>query len=244
MEKKGKNNYVWLVAYIHRDHIHRAEIELEQYGYEEEVEVYIPTVKMLQKKFKGKNVFEFVPLLFNYGFFKVPYKKACDPDFLIKLRSRITCIYGWVKDTTKLNETANLRRDNSDPVNALPGAAMATDKEISQMMKTSKSLGIFTADDLKRIKIGDSIILQGYPFDSMHAEVTHIDYKKGEVKVKLDMAELIREVTVSFENVFYTVYKDFNEEGKEKSTDEMDHKAGYGLTDNLLFNDIISMEDE
>lgn len=239
MEKREKNN-VWLIAYIHRDHIHRVEKELLEYGYKD-IEAYIPTVKLLQKKFKGHNVFEFVPLLFNYGFFRIPYQKACDPDFLIKLKTRITCIYGWVKDIAKVQ--INIKEDELDYIKALPGAAIATDKEILNLQKTSKNLSIFTAEDLKRIKVGDMIVLQGYPFENVPAEIIEIDFKKAKVKVKMDIATMFKEVEVSFENVFYTIYKDYSEEGKEKSTEEIDHRAGYGLTDNLLFTDFNYIEE-
>ena len=225
---------VWTIAYINRGFIDIAQKELERYGYNE-IEAYIPTVRLLKKKFKGKNVFEFVPLLFNYGFFKMPYNKAINPDYLMELRQRITCIYAWVKDPAKIypNKT-NLRKDNSGFIDALPQAAIATDKEVSRMIKASQSMSIYCSEDLKRINSGDHLILQGYPFDGMPAEIIKINHKKGEVVVKLNIEAIVKEVTVSFENVFYTVYKNFNEATREESSDEMAEKYGENAIDHIV----------
>lgn len=233
---RNKTDTVWLIAYIHRDYINRAEEEIKYYGHDD-VEVYIPTVRVLQKKFKGKNVFEFVPLLFNYGFLKVPYHKACDPEYLIRLKTQITCIYGWVKDPAKIHsDRTHLRRDNANSPDALPSAAMATDKEVANLIESSQSMSIFNKEDMERINIGDHIKLQGYPFDNMPAEIIEINHKKQEIKVKLDIESIMREVIVSFENVFYTVYKNFDEESKESSSDEMNERFGYNIVENILSN--------
>lgn len=229
---------IWVLAYINRDFINRAEIELERYGHND-IEAYIPTVRLLKKKFKGKNVFEFVPLLFNYGFFKIPYHKAINPDFLMELRHHITCIYAWVKDPAKIHlQSTNLKSDNSNFTDAIPHIATATDKEVTRMIKASESMSIYNADDLKRFQPGDHLQLEGYPFDGMPAEIIKINHKKKEVVVKLNIEAIVREVTVSFENVFYTVYKNFNEQLREDSSDEMIEKYGQNAIDHITFNKV------
>lgn len=225
---------VWVIAYINRDYINVANEEIEMYNYEN-VEAYIPTVRVLKKQFKGKNLFEFVPLLFNYGFFKIPYSDACDPEFLLTLRHRITCIYGWVKDPARAVTEFNLMADNQDPVRALPKAAIATDGEVARLVKASKSMSIYTEKDLEQFKPGDFIKLEGYPFEGMPAQIIRINKKKGEVKVKLMIDEIVKEVTVSFENVFYTIYKNFNENSREASTDEMKDRLGENSIDHITF---------
>lgn len=241
---KRESNMVWLIAYIHRDYIHKAEEEIMYYEHTD-VEVYIPTVRVLQKKFKGKNVFEFVPMLFNYGFLKVPYEKACDPEYLIRLKTQITCIYGWVKDPAKIQpDKTGLRRDNANSPDALPSTAMATDREVASLIESSQSMSIFNKEDMERVKPGDHIKLQGYPFENMPAEIINIDHKKGEIRVKLDIESIMREVTVSFENVFYTVYKNFEGESRESSSDEMNERFGYNVVENILSNSYKIDEDE
>ena len=74
MELKISKDTSWAIAYINRDFIDRVEIDLGKYKKYEAVKAYIPTVRILRKKFKGKDIFEHVHLLFNYGFFQIHNK--------------------------------------------------------------------------------------------------------------------------------------------------------------------------
>ena len=213
-KQEKESNFIWAIAYINRDFLNVVEAELNRYGYD--VEAYIPTVKILKKKFKGKNVFEYEPLYFNYGFFKVSYKDACNPEFLLQLRSRISCIYGWVKDpANNIKKNVSLRDGNKDSYRALPGSAFATDKEIANMVKTGDTLSIHSAEEVARFKKGDYIKLKGYPFDDVPCEIIEINKGKKEIKVSLLLDALVKEVTVSFENVFYTIYQGYDESIKD-----------------------------
>jgi transcription antitermination factor NusG len=237
-----ENNYIWAIAFINRKYINTTQDELTMYGYDD-IEAYIPTIKVLKKQFKGKKLFEFVPLLFNYGFFKIKYEDACNYEYLSSLRQRITSIYAWVKDPVKLNDIdRNLRADNNNFIDAMPRAAVATDKEIANLVKASKSMSVYSQEDLKQFSKGDYIKLEGYPFDGMPAEIIKINHKKGEVKVKLLIEAMVREVTVSFENVFYTIYKNFSEESKESSTDELKERYGSNAVDFIVWNKKINNE--
>jgi transcription antitermination factor NusG len=237
MAKNSNTDTVWCIAYINRDHIKIVEEELDKYNYN--VTAYIPTVKILKKKFKGQNIFENVPLLFNYGFFKIDYEDAVRPSFLLELRNRITCIYGWVKDPTRaINGSPRLSMTNSDTFSGVPVTALATDKEISRLIKKSKKLGIYSAEDISKLSPGDYIKLKGYPFDNMPAEIISINVKKGSVKVSLLMDSMIKEATVSFENVFYTVYQGLNENSREKSYDESSEKYGPNSIDKMLYQNL------
>src|SRR5882757_7780452 len=104
--KKADNNYYsWVVAYIDSTFISSVEKELSKFEIYREIEAYIPTVKVLKKTFKGKQTWEEVPLLFNYGFFKIPRKFAVHHKFLEDLKNNISCIYAWVKDPVKVVKT-------------------------------------------------------------------------------------------------------------------------------------------
>jgi len=235
MAKKSKDKKVWLIAYINRSYINIVNEELTEYGYDK-VEAYIPTVRVLRKQFKGKPVFEFVPLLFNYGFFNMSYKNACNTEYISELRQRITCIYGWVRDPIKtMNENPHLRTDNRGLIRAIPRAALATDEEVTRLIKASDSMSIYNAEDLARIKPGDYIKLEGYPFEGMPAEIININKNKREVIVKLLLDAIVKNVTVSFDNVFYSVYKNFKENGRESSTDKLKEEYGQGAVDYLTY---------
>lgn len=225
---------IWVIAYINREFIDIAKEEIKRYKHDD-IEVYIPTVRVLKKKFKNKNQFEFVPLLFNYGFFKIPYNKVINPEYLTELRHQITCIYGWVKDPAKIqpDNSSGLNYSNSNFTDGLPSIAIATDDEVARLVSTSESMDIFDEKDLDRIKPGDVIKLNGYPFDDMLAEVIKINPKKREVKVSLHMDLVIKEITVSFENVYYSIYKNHDESLSSNSTDELASRYGVGFIDTL-----------
>src|SRR5688572_29236437 len=105
MLNNDPNYYCWLVAYIEAEYIPKVQEDLKKKKDFDEIEVYIPTVKILKKKFKGKEQFEEVPLLFNYGFFKVPRHLAVSRKFLDKMKESISCIFAWVRDPLKVIST-------------------------------------------------------------------------------------------------------------------------------------------
>jgi len=229
----SKDNNIWLIAYVNRDFIKIVEEEISRYENLNDIEVYIPTIKLLKKKAKGKNVFEELPLLFNYGFFKLPKKKAINKDFLIEMRHRISCIYGWVKDpSTAMTVKPNLNVDNKSSKYALPGNAIATDDEVVRMVSVCNEMSIYDNTDIARVDIGSYIILEGYPFEGVEAKILEIDNNKKEVKVELQIAPIFREARVSFENVFYTVYKGFENRSRERSLEDM---GDINMIDSLIF---------
>lgn len=232
-----KKDKIWVIAYVNRKMVETVKTDLIENDFRG-VEAYIPTVRVLRKNFKGKKLFEFVPLLFNYGFFKMDYENACNQEYLMGLRHAVNCIYGWVKDPAKLSgetDSSGLNYNNDNFISALPKAAMATDKEVSNLVRSSNSLSIFNKDDLGQFKKGDYIKLEGYPFDGMEAEIMSINFKKEEIKVRLLIDSLFKQVTVSFENVFYSIYKDYSENFRESSTDEIKERGGPNAVDHIIF---------
>jgi hypothetical protein len=238
MENKRPLDYVWVVAYINRDYIERVEEDLLTKGFGA-IRVFIPTTRILKKQFKGKNQYEYVPLLFNYGFFQIPYKQACDAEFLKNLKEKIPAIYAWVQDTLQLVKTKpHLRLDNSgrelpeDEVDEktklrilrhdfVPMVAIAKEEEIVELLKVSERASIFSDEIVDKLEIGSFITLRGYPYEGMPAEIVHINKKDKKVKVKLLLETIMAEVMVSFENIFYTVYSNYDEELKETSLEEL-----------------------
>jgi len=234
----NKFNHVWVIAYINRDYIHRVEQDLLSYGFGS-IRVYIPTVRILKKQFKNKNIYDYVPLLFNYGFFQLPYDKACDVEFLRTLREKIPAIYAWVSDPIQtLTTKPKLRPDNKETpeeeepeidgmkilkkVEQTPNVAMAREEEIVNLLKAAENMSVFSDGIVQKLEVGSFIVLQGYPYEGMSAEIVEINKTKKTVKVRLLLETMITTATVSFENIFYTVYSDFDKSHREKSLDEMD----------------------
>ena len=181
----------------------------------------------MNKQFKNRNIYEYVPFFFNYGFFQLPFTKACDAEFLKQLRVNIPAIYSWVTDPIKtLKDNPKLRYDN---LKGQTQVAIASEKEIAGLLKASENMSIFSDGLIEQLHEGQTITLKGYPYDEMIAEIVSINKRTKKVKVKLLLETFITQATVSFENIFYTVYSNFNEECREKSLDELDSKGKRNL---------------
>jgi hypothetical protein len=242
-----KLDYVWVIAYINRDHISRVEDDLLDRGFGA-IRVYIPTVRILKKQFKNRNIYEYVPLLFNYGFFQLPYHKACDVEFLRQLREEIPAIYAWVVDPVKvLKDNPHLRFDNKEAeeeeeeelapgelrklkkIEQTPNVATAKEEEIVSLLKAAETMSVFSDGIIDQLQEGSFITLQGYPYEGMPAEIVDINKVKKVVKVRLLLETMITTATVSFENIFYTVYSDYDKKLKEKSLEEIGEKGKRNL---------------
>lgn len=244
MAKKGKTSvkkkkkvkqrtpdYAWCIAYINGEHIHRAEKEMSRNPEFEDVILNIPTVRILTKTFKGQNIFKEIPLLFNYGFFRIPHSKAIDPEFLSSLKSGVTCIVGWVKNTSDTYANPKLRRDNR--VNAGVQCATATSEEIARLIEASSRVTIYSKDDLHNLTPGSVITLRGYPWDGLSATVLEINLKKKTVKAEIDLEGYSRKVAnLSFDNVFYSIYQGGYD--PEAPTEKPLEQFNSGLSSNLV----------
>ena len=205
---KPESYYVWVIAHIVSEQVHLVEKELRGHLEYQEVEACIPTVKIIKKTHKGKNVFDEVPLLFNYGFFKIPKKYAVSATYLENMRNNISCIYCWVRDAAKKYhpiESENYPGD-MDIVGNNIYYATATSKDVANLIKLSLEGSIHSSKDLDSINPGQLITLRGYPFEGIQAELVSINHTKRKVLVKIQLFEMDREVEVSFDNVFFTVY--------------------------------------
>ena len=73
--------YSYCIFYIERKYYQNINKELKEKGYKK-VRAIIPTINVLKKTAKGKMIFEEVPILFNYGFIKMPTELAYSRPFL------------------------------------------------------------------------------------------------------------------------------------------------------------------
>lgn len=220
--KANVNKYAWVIAYIDSAHIDKVDRELRKYPEYNDVSAYIPTIKLLRKSFKGKNEFEDVPLLFNYGFFKIPRKFAIYKNFLDNLQRDISCIYAWVKDPAKVIETnPKIRLDGKSVyTDKYIPVATASSEEVSRIIQNSDNYSTHDAKDIEHLNKGDVIILHGYPFEGVQAKILEIDSKKEQIKVEIMIFDQMKAATVKFDNVFFTVYhnKGFDDSVKYAGT--------------------------
>lgn len=237
MQKIDNTKYIILVAYISNEHLHRLGRDMAKFKEYQEIEAFIPTVKVLVKKLKNKNTFNEVPLLFNYGFFIVPRHLAKYPKYLENMQENIRCIFGWVRDPLKKGAGLFGSIELSDFGTPF---ATATAQEIANLSKDAFKYSAHSADDLERIKVGDIITLRGYPWDNIEAEILDIDYHKEVVKVKIAIFNRFQEVIVSFANVFFTIYHNNNFDDSLSTVDSLDKMAKDGVMDKKMYQNGIS----
>lgn len=186
--------YVYCVAYIQPDKIRFTESELARYPEYADIEAILPTVSILTKQFKGKEYFRRVPIMFNYGIFKMPMRKSAHTEFLMQMKTRITCIVGWLKKEGK--------KTKGDPK-----VATASRSEVKDLLHFAEQSSVYTREDVQNLKVNQLITLIGYPWDGMEAVVLEVfkDRKKAKVRLAIDH-ELDKPIEISFDNIFYTIY--------------------------------------
>lgn len=224
----AKSASKWVICYIDPKQLHLLTVDLRKYPKYKSVEYYIPTIDILKKRLKGKNHFEKVPLLFNYGFFKVPKYFIPNPHFLNQMKDDLRCLYGWVRDPAVKNRKEPTliygRLTLYNPSNV----AIAKEKEIKILRQQEQLKSIYSEKDIDTLYVGKIIVLRKYPFENLTGQIKHIDHSKKEVQVKLLLDTIIADkpVKISFENIFYSAYQEnyLDLEMKEKSIEVIKSK--------------------
>lgn len=212
--------FIWCIAYINKVFIPTVVKDLVNSGFSN-VKVNIPMVRVLKKKFKGKEYFDEVPLLFNYGFFRLPFDGACDRDYLMRMKVAVQGIYNWVyKPEFNTHPDVRVRSlvgvdsgeiiEREQLISPLRVYTIGI-KDIVRLKRIALITSIYSADDISHLHEGKYIVLKGYPFDNIPAEVVSVHPTKEKVKVKLLVEGNFGEVEVSFSNIFYSIYSDPDE---------------------------------
>lgn len=225
-----QKNYIWVVAYVNADLIHKIPSDLEKSNQYKYIEYVIPTVSVLKKQLKNKDHFKEVPLLFNYGFFKIPILWALNIDLLNKIKNDIGAISNWVKDKAKRpGPKKGSKEDDWRYELGERDIPIATTnfEAISKCCRIAEELSIFSSEDINNLKEGAIVHLIGYPFEGMKAQVQEINLRNKKVKVLLanmlehgendDEETFDLPVEVHFDNIFYSIYQgshheDYNQE--------------------------------
>ena len=130
--------YSYCIFYIERKYYQNINKELKEKGYKK-VRAIIPTINVLKKTAKGKMIFEEVPILFNYGFIKMPTELAYSRPFLNKLKRSISGIRTWLKSTETLHERKKKARiDNSEDFDDFSLVATCTRKDVKRFKRMAK----------------------------------------------------------------------------------------------------------
>jgi transcription antitermination factor NusG len=206
MVKNKKSKYVWAIGHINKDHIFRVESDLLKNPKFEKVEAYIPTIRVLSKRVSRHSVYDNIPIMMNYGFFKVTRKQVKDYAFMLELKESTPCLIGWLKnlaDAKKSKVKAN--QDEAIPI------AFTERPFINRLEELQKINDIYSPHELKKRAIGEIIVLKCYPFENLEAKILGIDMDKRKVKVELLDAMgsgfATGKIDIDFEHVFFTIYK-------------------------------------
>lgn len=199
---------VWTVCHIDNKLYPMIESELMKRGYKD-IRVYVPTISLLKKRSKGKDVYEDVPMLFSYGFIRMPQEKAYSRTFLHRLKKEIPGIHSWVKSLETMHKRKLKRRiDNPEDWDDFSIVAMVPRSEIRRFKKISKENKVYSKYDIAQLELGSYIVLRGYPFEGIQATVKEISLVRKEVKVMLFPQGGTMEVWLPFDNALYSVYYD------------------------------------
>lgn len=207
---KKSTPYSYCIFYIERKYSDRINQELKEKGYDQ-LKAIIPTVNVLKKTIKGKMVFEEVPVLFNYGFMRMPTEFAFSRPFLNKLKRNISGIRTWLKNTETMHQRKKKARiDNSEDFDDFSLVATCSRKDVRRFKRMAKENKKFSVDDLMNVSIGDYIVLRGYPYEGIDATVLEVDYINKMVKMLLYPEMGRMEIWLPFDNVIYSVYQNYD----------------------------------
>jgi transcription antitermination factor NusG len=205
---KKRIPYSYVIFYLERKYYHLIEKELKEKGYEN-IKVIIPTLDILKRTVKGKMVFESVPILFNYGFMRMPTENAFSRPFLNKLKRNISGIRTFLKSTETMHERKKkVRIDNAEDFDDFSLVATCSRKDVRRFIRLAKANKKYSVDDLMNVKPGDYIVLKGYPYEGIDATVLDVNYLNRTVKVLIYPEHGKMEVTLDFDSVLYSVYQD------------------------------------
>lgn len=206
--------YVYCVCYIDLKEFTFIQKDLRRLGYFH-IRSIVPTVRVEKQTSRNKKYYEEIPLLFNYGIIKMPLEKALSRPFLRKLSKEIKGIKGWLKSPEVLHTRKVKKRiDNIDIFDDFSIVARVSREEVRRLIKLSKRNFKYTSNDFKDIKEGSYIVLKGYPYDGVDAQITKVDFDKEEVSLLIYPQYGKMLVTLPFDSVVYNVYTANIEEGK------------------------------
>ena len=209
-------NWPWMIIYIDRNKFLDTDIEKVEKEYE--IEIVVPVTRVLKGKHRGRNNYEDVPYLFNFGFLRVPKFRRYDIDYLVKLKREIPLLLGFLRDTTLPSQGFNF--------------AMISSREVNRIIRDAGQSSIYSEHQEENIKIGDSIKLSGYPFEGLYGVVEKINKEKQNMVISIEISNgAPLKITVPFFNIYYTMYHydmnstDYLENGFEEVGERKLNKA-------------------
>lgn len=208
---RKKKKWVYCIFYLDKKYYHDINTQLQEAGFKK-LKAIIPMVKILKKTIKGRMQFVEEPVLFNYGFIKMPSEFAYDRQFLNSVKKRISGIHHWLRNTDTLHpKKKKARVDNAEDWDDFSLVATCPRVDVRRFLKISKENKQYDPDDFVKITPGSFVQLKGYPYEGMSATVKKVDHNTR--TIELDMITLMGgtlTLTLPFDNVIYSVYMDYD----------------------------------
>lgn len=205
-------HYSYCVFYLEEKYYKDINKDLKDNGYKH-VKAIIPTVKFIDhQSSRGRYVDVEVPILFNYGFMRVPTDKVFNRQYMTKLKRSIPGIRGWLKNTEPLHRSRGKkpRIDNLDVFDDFSQIARVSKKEVKRFLDISKENSRLKFEDITAIHVDDFITLRHYPYIGVDAIIKDIDWENQRVKL-LTYPQTYRITSwLPMELVIYSVYEDFD----------------------------------
>lgn len=206
-----KTSYQWCIFHMDNKYWPKIKDELKDKGYRN-IKVVIPTVSILKKRQKGKDIIEEVPILFTYGFIRIPTEKAYSRVFLNKLKKQIIGIHSFVKSLETMHPKRLKRRvDNAEDFDDFSIVATVPYSEVRRFKRISKKNKIYSKSEITSLKIGTYVTLRGYPYEGISATVEDINLTTQKVTLTLYPENGKMVVKLPMENVVYSIYHNFDE---------------------------------
>lgn len=186
--------------------------DLKDNGYKH-VRAIIPTIKFIDhQSSRGRYVDTEVPLLFNYGFMRVPTDRVFDRQYMAKMKKCIPGIRGWLKNTETLHRGRGKRPrvDNLDIFDDFSQIARVPRSEVRRFLAITKENSRLKFEDITTLHINDYITLRHYPYIGVDAIVKEVDWNNQRVRL-LTYPETYKILSwLPMELVIYSVYEDFD----------------------------------
>ncbi len=205
-------HYSYCIFYLENKYYQNINKDLKESGYHH-IRAIIPTIRFITKNSsRGKDVYQEEPLLFNYGFMKIPTSLVYNRQFLNKLKRNIPGILGWLKNTEPLHRKRGkkARVENAEDFDDFSQVAIVSRKEVHRFLQISRENKRLSIEEISSIHVNDYIELRHYPYIGADAIIKDIDLENDRVKLQIYPQNSSIETWLPLDMVIYSVYENYD----------------------------------
>lgn len=211
---KQCTHYSYCIFYLENKYFMDINKDLKDCGYHH-IKAIIPTVRFIKKKSsRGVDVYQEEPILFNYGFMRMPTSLAYNRVFLNRLKRLIPGVRGWLRDSEPLHRKRGKKRrvENAEDFDDFSKVAMVPRKIVRDFIKLAKINSHLDYDDIVSLHPGNYIRLSCYPYIGADAIVEEVNTNDNKIRLHLypNKYKDKMKVWLPLDMVAYNVYQDYN----------------------------------